>query len=533
MKPAWLVFLGLMSVPGWAENSFVERVPDGRTHDGRMILHAGNYAIYRTDELKFGEAKPLVAAFLPLDASPNEAWGDPILWSRELNYTLAIFPYSNQAQLAQLSQSTHVGSGLACGRVKLLRPDLNLNQSTNRVSVPIYDARARLGKVRSILDGVSEASLKASIASLEGMGTRYHTSTTGLKTPDAIKSMLIDVNQTLDIKLYPHLESNQASVIARIPGVKFKDEIVILGAHLDSISRTNLQDAPGADDDATGIASLIEVARLIHKSGATFARTIEIHAYGAEEVGLIGSGEIAEAYAQANKNVVAQFQLDMTGYFDPALGPKIHLITTDTDLNVTFDLKELASTYLGSTPFSLDTLSAGTSDHQSWLDNGYPTGFAFEHPTKFNPTYHSGKDKSSAISDLTQTVIFTQLSMAFLAHQAGLMSAESEYAAYKESLESSDDFKLAVFGGGSGHLYQVAVASAKKLSYLHFCRIDNQKSKSCIGPRAALFANGGLNGHPIYASGTKPSVSLVSGDYRVLAYDSDHALVALREVRLD
>ena len=69
--------------------------------------------------------------------------------------------------------------------------------------------------------------------------------------------------------------------------------VVIIGAHLDSINKTDhTTPAPGADDDASGIATLVEIVQQIATGHLTFQRTVELHAYAAEEVGLVGSLDV-------------------------------------------------------------------------------------------------------------------------------------------------------------------------------------------------------------------------------------------------
>src|SRR5690606_7435874 len=85
----------------------------------------------------------------------------------------------------------------------------------------------------------------------------------------------------------------QPSVILTIPGSTLPDEIVILGGHQDSTrsgcsSNANCV-APGADDDASGIAVLTEVIRVALANDFAPQRTVQFMAYAAEEVGLVGS----------------------------------------------------------------------------------------------------------------------------------------------------------------------------------------------------------------------------------------------------
>ncbi len=92
-----------------------------------------------------------------------------------------------------------------------------------------------------------------------------------------------------------------ANVIAEIPGGERADEIVLLGAHLDSWDIT-----PGALDDAAGVAIVTEAARLISKLEQPPARTIRVVLFANEEFGLSGAREYARLLGEeADRHVLA------------------------------------------------------------------------------------------------------------------------------------------------------------------------------------------------------------------------------------
>ena len=131
--------------------------------------------------------------------------------------------------------------------------------------------------------------------------------------------------------------STQPSVILTIKGWDLPNEVVVLGAHLDSINANNRGDlnqlAPGADDDASGIATLTETLRIALSGGWRPRRTVKFMGYAAEEVGLRGSNAIAQSFRSSGVNVVAVLQVDMTNYKSGAV-PDMKLITdySNTDL---------------------------------------------------------------------------------------------------------------------------------------------------------------------------------------------------------
>lgn len=95
------------------------------------------------------------------------------------------------------------------------------------------------------------------------------------------------------------------NVVATHPGTDPAAETVILGAHYDSVARS-----PGADDNATGLATLLEAARLFASLEAP--RTLQLVFFDQEETGLLGSTAFAETVALSPVSVA--IVLDMVGY---------------------------------------------------------------------------------------------------------------------------------------------------------------------------------------------------------------------------
>lgn len=95
------------------------------------------------------------------------------------------------------------------------------------------------------------------------------------------------------------------NVVARIPGTEKPEEIVLLGAHLDSFDG-----ATGAADNGAGVATMIETMRLLAASGAKPRRTILMVAFSAEENGLKGASAFAERHADQLPGVVMMLNRD-------------------------------------------------------------------------------------------------------------------------------------------------------------------------------------------------------------------------------
>lgn len=95
------------------------------------------------------------------------------------------------------------------------------------------------------------------------------------------------------------------NVIADIPGAEIPDEYVIVGAHIDSTPV-----GTGATDNGTGVASVMEAARILVKSVARPKRTIRFILFAGEESGLIGSRSYVEAHPDLLPKVSAMYNMD-------------------------------------------------------------------------------------------------------------------------------------------------------------------------------------------------------------------------------
>eukprot|EP00478_Filoreta_tenera_P003240 GABV01003412.1.p1 GENE.GABV01003412.1~~GABV01003412.1.p1 ORF type:complete len:181 (-),score=51.10 GABV01003412.1:26-526(-) len=135
-------------------------------------------------------------------------------------------------------------------------------------------------------------------------------------------------------------------------------------------------------------------------------RPLEFHWYAAEEVGLLGSQQVASDYARDNKNVAAMLQHDMTGY--KWSGGAVGLITDYTDASLNDFLRLVIDEYLD-IGYQNSRCNYGCSDHASFTKVGYPASFPFEAPFgRHNPNIHSSND---VIGNLDMTYMFEWVKM--------------------------------------------------------------------------------------------------------------------------
>ncbi|GAB2608390.1 M20/M25/M40 family metallo-hydrolase [Novilysobacter erysipheiresistens] len=277
------------------------------------------------------------------------------------------------------------------------------------------------------LPQVQEGNIRATIDHLSnGYPNRYYASTSGRESALWIRdswAALANGRSDASAELFTGCSncSTQPSVILTINGTDLADEIVVLGGHLDSISNSgsgNAMDAPGADDDASGIATLTEVVRVALAGDWKPRRTVKFMGYAAEEVGLRGSNAIAQSFADQGKNVVGVLQLDMTNY---AAGSSVdmQLLTDYSNADLQQFLRDIFDEYLA--PLGLVrgtyTCGYGCSDHASWTSAGYPAAMMFE--ASFNNDIHTPYDTLSNMgNNANASVPLAKLGLAFLGELA-------------------------------------------------------------------------------------------------------------------
>ena len=117
---------------------------------------------------------------------------------------------------------------------------------------------------------------------------------------------------------YLEADRNGYNVLADLPGTHptLKDEVVMIGAHLDS-----WHSAPGATDNADGAAIVIEAMRILAAVKAAPSRTIRVALWGGEEQGLLGSREYVRRHLAGDANAAARDRFSVYFNLDPGTGP--------------------------------------------------------------------------------------------------------------------------------------------------------------------------------------------------------------------
>ncbi len=253
--------------------------------------------------------------------------------------------------------------------------------------------------VAPLLAQMDGQQLDATIAALSGFVNRYYSSAHGASAADWLSShwsALAARHSGITVTRFAHAGYGQRSVMATIAGSDQAAQVVVLGAHLDSINLGSTGAnavAPGADDDASGVAGLSEVLSVLALANLRPRRSITLIAYAAEEVGLRGSQDIARDFMQRQVDVVGVLQLDMTSFKGSA--KDIYLISDYTDGAQNAFLGRLAAAYLPDLTVGSDRCGYACSDHAAWHALGVVSSMPFESLlAQDNPHIHTQDDRA-------------------------------------------------------------------------------------------------------------------------------------------
>jgi len=260
--------------------------------------------------------------------------------------------------------------------------------------------------VRALIATAKKSNMQENLIPFTEFHNRYYKAGYGTESSnwwyERVQKVVNEANTKglkVTVSQFKHKNWPQSSTIARIEGMNDNQEMVIMGAHQDSINGANPMEgrAPGADDDGSGCVTQLEILRVLLSNGYQPKRPIEFQWYSAEEDGLLGSQDIAQTYKNAGKIVAAMMQLDMTGY--PEAQPDMGVQADFTNPELTRLLHGVIRTYA---KYNSKEYVCGyaCTDHASFFRAGYPTARPAESSVRPlpNKNTHSPKDTLQTIS---------------------------------------------------------------------------------------------------------------------------------------
>ncbi|MEI6456260.1 MAG: M28 family metallopeptidase, partial [bacterium] len=268
--------------------------------------------------------------------------------------------------------------------------------------------------ISNILGAISIDSIRSYMESMSGMGTRYMYAANRKQVAEWIASKFLSFGLT-DVKLDSFKMAGdtiltdsvwQYNVVAVIQGKSAPGEITLIGAHHDDYSNPDPYQAPGADDNASGCAAALEIARVIRAKGFNPESTIRFVTFAAEE--LVGYKMYTGSMYEAEQAAANQDDLRLVVCNDMianTTGQNLEIFATHMTSGFNSwagDLTEAsAATYC---TLNIVKGSYPTSDATFFFDLGYPVAGFQEFG--MNPTYHTIQDSvSNCLMDLCTEAI--------------------------------------------------------------------------------------------------------------------------------
>lgn len=275
-------------------------------------------------------------------------------------------------------------------------------------------------EIETMVTQVNSTNVWNSIQHLQDYGTRLFSSSQAIQAQNWLKSQFESLGLTVSLQDFPYSPESSDNVVAIQPGAVFPDQFIVVGGHYDSYVFSG-SSMPGADDNASGTAGVLEIARVL--SQYQFNKSIVYCAFSAEEIGLVGSEAWVEWAVEQNMNIEAYLNLDMIGYLNP--GDNIHtdiIAPSSADPLVEF-YKQIVQTYVSGFEAFDGTLSGGDSDHTSFNNAGIMGIFPFEDSDDYSPYIHSANDLlETSVNSQLQLEKFTQAGVAFVAELADVFN---------------------------------------------------------------------------------------------------------------
>ena len=185
-----------------------------------------------------------------------------------------------------------------------------------------------------------------------------------------------------------------ANVVGYIPGLINKNEFIVIGAHFDhlgyggphsgSLDMNSREIHNGADDNASGVAGMLELASKLSLNRDKLNRSIIFVGFNAEEQGILGSKYFVENFPSSKQNIITMINMDMIGRMK-----NLSLNVSGTGTSPVFDnlLDKTASKHFLNIKKSPG--GYGPSDHSSFYSNDIPVLFFF---TGAHSDYHKPSD---------------------------------------------------------------------------------------------------------------------------------------------
>lgn len=265
-------------------------------------------------------------------------------------------------------------------------------------------ANAQHALVQQVAGNVSLDSMVTTVKKLTGLlpiegqtvlNSRYQGTVGNTLSSNFIQRKLTEYGVAFDTVNFGQTGTN---IIAKIPGRR-TDKILVIGAHYDAVGGNNLQFFyPGADDNASGTAAVLEAARVC--ANTQFPVTLHFAFWDEEEQGLYGSKASVNDYLQGTK-LVGYINLDMIAWsMNNDSVVEIHTRPAGNSIELANRVVEIISKYqLPLNPVLMNPGDPNTDHGTFWTNNLTAVGInEIYNGAKMNPNWHKLTDSLSTFN---------------------------------------------------------------------------------------------------------------------------------------
>jgi hypothetical protein len=273
-----------------------------------------------------------------------------------------------------------------------------LNLTGQNISCGIKNTAAANPKITEVISEINKDSIYQTILQLCSFGTRsvYADNRRAVAEWTVGKFQSFGyVNVAIDsfkiINKYPPIDSIwQYNVSADLPGSSSANEVYLFGCHPDAANQTSDQRilAPGADDDASGMAGMLEIARVLKKVNFQPFATIRFTTLSSEEVLLFGAKHYVNKALQNKENIRVMFSMDMIAYTNSGTFPvSVYQVKHQRTFWTGDLIMQCIQSYVNLLP-EIGDIFAG--NERPFIDNGFNIGTIFE--KDYNGRIHTDND---------------------------------------------------------------------------------------------------------------------------------------------
>ena len=256
-----------------------------------------------------------------------------------------------------------------------------------------------------LIEKINADSIRFLVNWMQNMGTRFALAENRREVARDIKNrfrMIGYDNAELDsfmiTKTYKNVRYQlmQYNVIASLSGTDYPDSVTIIGGHYDNIlsSGDPFLTVPGANDNASGVAATLELARVLRQNNYLPSGTIRFIAFGSEELGLFGSYDYAGKAMSSSMKIKMMLNNDMIAYQPESEISSWTVNIMDYENSGTLRAKaEKLCTKFTTLKFVTINTNNKYSDSYPFSLNGFKSLFFFSNIT--DPDYHTLNDLSA------------------------------------------------------------------------------------------------------------------------------------------